>query len=64
MRIKRNGIYREVTPKEFEKNFKSLGYVIVEEVVELTKADIIAKLQSLGIEHNPRARKDELMALL
>jgi hypothetical protein len=66
MIIKRNGIVRNVSKEQFEKVFKKQGYMLIEKVEEkeITKAEIIAKLQELGIEHNPRLRKDELMALL
>lgn len=31
---------------------------------EITKKDIMAQLDSLGIEYNPKARKDELYKLM
>lgn len=36
----------------------------VEETKELTKAEIQAKLEELGIEYDKNAKKEELMALL
>lgn len=53
----------DVHPDEVE-NYKAGGFVVAADPTDgLTKAEIHADLEALGVEFDPRARKADLMAL-
>jgi len=73
MLIKRGGIYRETTETKYKKQFKQLGFEIVEEnkvedVEEESSIDELGyrELQSLAQEHDITAnqKKDDLISEL
>lgn len=75
MNIIKDGKVLEVTEKAFDVIYKEQGYVPYnsdnvkhkdkEEVYnDLTKADIIEKLEEQEIEHSPKATKKELFDIL
>ena len=72
MLIKRGGIYRETTETKYKKQFKQLGFEIVEEnkVQDVKESSIdelgYRELQSLAQEHDITAnqKKDDLISEL
>lgn len=65
MLVRRGGVSRIVTEDKFERKFKALGYEKVEEApADLTKKEIMERLDEQGIEYNPRSKKAELLELL
>jgi len=72
MLIKRGGIYRETTETKYKKQFKQLGFEVVEENkvedVEESSIDELGyrELQSLAQEHDIVAnqKKDDLISEL
>ena len=68
MRIKKGGINRNCTKKEYNDKFKSLGYEIVEEVAEVEETLIDIEQYSKGggwYEYEGKSyRKDDLLEVI